>query len=684
MTSAAGHSDEEWSEIEHFIAGITALTQSCHSLEEFSTEAIRRAVDLLDAGDGSVWITNENEDLVKLCQVGGNGDGAPTLSPDPAVHQPFLRSILAAGQPGSSSVQRSSSNSRVGQLAGQVTGEDTGDGNFVGATVEDCRWVAAPFHVDHHAIGVIAVSQPSSASSAAVAGCERLLEMVAELAGDFLRRQQIGELRAVAEQWQQYESLSLRAHANLDLRSTAYRIVNDGRLFIGCDRVSLVVVLRGRFQAMAISGVDTFDRRSNLVRSMESLAAAVAASGQWLRYRGDTEQLPPQLEQPIGAFADESHSQTIDVVPLLAPLSEVDGAGDELVGVLLLERFDAIDRRGVEQRIIQLSTLSSSALHNAVDYQTLPLRSTARWIRSLLYSRNHRRRQLGIAASVLAAVVVALCAIPATFYVEAEGKAEPLIRRNLYAPLDGEVVEVGGAHDESVAKDQVLVTLRSRPLEIELQRLQGEYQTTEKKLLAVASARVQNNRDRDQEADRLLGQLAAEEQELKQELASQQSQLTLIRRQRDQLAVRSPIDGRIMTWDPSELLADRPVQRGQLLVSVADVNGPWILEVTVPDRRVGHLLTAQRDSQQPLDATFTLATGGAPTYRGAVERIAGRTEVIDGQSSTTRVRIAIPDEAVEMLRPGTAIHTKIDCGRRSLGFVWLHDVYETIRSWLLF
>ncbi|MCA9139389.1 MAG: HlyD family efflux transporter periplasmic adaptor subunit, partial [Planctomycetales bacterium] len=551
-----------------------------------------------------------------------------------------------------------------------------------GSELDDGVWIAAPFRVDQRAVGVVELIQPRTISSTGVAGCERLLAMLADLTGDFLRRRQIDELVVATDQWHLYEALSQRVHASLDLRRTAYQIVNDGRLFVRCDRVCLVVAIRARFQPLAISGVDTFDRRSNMVRSMESLATAVAASGQWLRYRGDTSQLPPQLEQPISAFADESNSQTIDVVPLFAPALDSGETSDELVGVLILERFDATDRRGAEQRIIQLATLSSSALRNAIDYQTLPLLSLARWIRNLMRSGDRRRRQLTIAASSLVVFGVALFVIPATFQVKAEGKAQPLIRRNIYAPLDGEVVEVGGAHDETVKKDHVLVQLRSRELEVELQRLQGEYQTTEKKLLAVASARVQNLHDND--ADRVSGQLAAEEQELKQELASLNAQLVLIRRQREQLAVRSPIDGQIMTWDPAELLSDRPVQRGQLLMAVADVNGPWVLELTVPERRVGHLIAAQREVQQPLDVTFTLATGGAPTYRGTVQQIAGRTEVIDNQQSTTRVRVAVPEEAVQMLRPGTAIHAKVNCGPKSLGFVWLHDVYETVRSWLLF
>ena len=69
-------------------------------------------------------------------------------------------------------------------------------------------------------------------------------------------------------------------------------------------------------------------------------------------------------------------------------------------------------------------------------------------------------------------------------------------------------------------------------------------------------------------------QLAAEQEELRQLLASQQEQLAILRGQREKLTLRSPIDGEVLTWDLEQTLSDRPVQRGQLLLSVGDLDGP--------------------------------------------------------------------------------------------------------------
>ena len=656
--SPPGDGDEDWGEIEQFVAEISQLSQSGVSLSEFATESLNRTIDISNAVGGAVWIAAEKNELRALCHADRPGDGVvgPTpdlISPSGASHTRFLQSVVHSGQPKTSI---------------------DGEGVYL--------WIAAPFRIQQEVIGLIEVVHPSTTSSASLRGNERLLAMVGDLTGDFLRRQQISDLRATADRWMQYESLVMRVHASLDLRDTAYQLVNDGRLFIGCDRASLVVPARGRLKAIAISGVDTFDQRSSLIQSMELLAKAVATSGQWLRYRGETQQLPPQLEQPLCAFADESHSQTIDVVPLLATSRTSTEDESELVGVLLLERFDASEDTGIEERVTRVSNLASSALRNAIEYDTLPLLSVARWVRRTRRFGNLQRPKLVMAGLLFLSAVLGLWVIPATFRVEAQGEIQPLIRRNIYAPLDGEVVDVRSGHDEDVSKDQVLVILRSRPLEIELQRLQGEYLTTQKKLLAVASARVQS--DGGEVSDRYPGQLAAQEQELKQQLASQEKQIALVRQQRETLSVRSPIDGRVMTWNPKELLADRPVQQGQLLVSVADLGGPWMLELLLPDRRVGHVISAQRSREEPLDVTFALATGRAETYRGKLQKVAGRTEVVDGEQATTRVLVSVPETAIEMLRPGATIYAKVDCGQRSLGFVWLHDIIDTVKAWLLF
>jgi hypothetical protein len=42
------------------------------------------------------------------------------------------------------------------------------------------------------------------------------------------------------------------------------------------------------------------------------------------------------------------------------------------------------------------------------------------------------------------------------------------------------------------------------------------------------------------------------------------------------------------------------------------------------------------------------------------------------------------DEARGRLRPGVSARAQIACGRRSIGYVWLHDIYDAALQWLWF
>ena len=48
------------------------------------------------------------------------------------------------------------------------------------------------------------------------------------------------------------------------------------------------------------------------------------------------------------------------------------------------------------------------------------------------------------------------------------------------------------------------------------------------------------------------------------------------------------------------------------------------------------------------------------------------------------VQVAVDEAELLAARPGMSAELRIACGKRSLGYVWLHDVWETVYSWLVF
>ena len=180
------------------------------------------------------------------------------------------------------------------------------------------------------------------------------------------------------------------------------------------------------------------------------------------------------------------------------------------------------------------------------------------------------------------------------------------------------------------------------------------------------------------------GELTAQGEELRQLIHGLQEQLQILQRQLADLEVRSPIDGAVVTWNLRELLEARPVSRGQILMTLADLAGPWQLELRVPDRRVAHVLAAQREMGADLDVFFTLATDPGLKLRGKLEHMGMRTEMGESHEAFVLAKVAIDRRDIPDLIPGTTVVTKIHCGRRPVGYVWLHELIDTVRTWMLF
>src|SRR6185436_1581316 len=97
--------------------------------------------------------------------------------------------------------------------------------------------------------------------------------------------------------------------------------------------------------------------------------------------------------------------------------------------------------------------------------------------------------------------------------------------------------------------------------------------------------------------------------------------LELLQREREQLVVRSPIAGRVLTWDVGHQLLARPVERGEALVTVADLSSDWQLELDVPDDRIGYVLAAQHAMKPDLSVRFKLNADERQEHEGKIKEV---------------------------------------------------------------
>jgi hypothetical protein len=149
----------------------------------------------------------------------------------------------------------------------------------------------------------------------------------------------------------------------------------------------------------------------------------------------------------------------------------------------------------------------------------------------------------------------------------------------------------------------------------------------------------------------------------------------------------------VLTWDIGHELLARPVERGEVLVTVADLSADWQLELDVPDDRIGYVLAAQREIKPDLPVRFRLSSEEREEHLGRITEICQTADVAQEQAArptptiVTKVAFDTPQlirEAGGELRPGVSARAQIACGSRPLGYVWFHDIWDAVVEWWQF
>ncbi|PQO47191.1 hypothetical protein C5Y93_03885 [Blastopirellula marina] len=548
--------------------------------------------------------------------------------------------------------------------------------------------LAVPLAHANRPTGLLVLYQPADLPAVTQNGQLRLLDAFGEIAVHFQERRLLADFAGAEQNWKSQLYFAHDVHRELDVRRTCYRIANDGRLALDADRVSVAQWDGPTAIVEAISGIDVINRRAALVRKLERLATAVAKQRKPIMFRGDRENLPPQIEEALVDYLEESPARLLIAVPLVEedvrddeePLEEIEG---KLVGVMIVEQLEATDVERLLSRTRSLAETASLALANAQRFERLPLRGVMQALGVVLAQFGWRKlsRTMRYVLPVLM-ILLATWLIPARFEIDVRGQLKPEIERQVFAPLDGYVDEILVKHGDMVDAGQVVATLRSPDLELKQTETAGLLAAAQSELDAVRVERTQNvRRDddrRDGRSDR--EQLSADEIRLTRRIDNLQEQLRLLDAQRQSLTLVSPISGQILNWNIDETLQARPVSRGDSLLKVAEVDGPWVLKLEAADRRTKHILNAQAESEADLPITFHLASEPGVTHQATLTEIS---QVIDIGSETDEPAALLTAQfdksEVDFLRPGVSVAGRVYCGQRSLAYVWTHEIWEAVR-----
>ncbi len=507
------------------------------------------------------------------------------------------------------------------------------------------------------------------------------LRAICEITADYLSQAELRQLRQAQSQWQRGDQFFQSLMQSSDLPGLAATIVNDGRLFAECDRATLLRQNNTSIEMLAVTGVDQIESRSNTVRSIESLAKLVLSGNQslWFNVLDPAEAANAPQTLAFSEHAGLTGAKAIGLIPLPSTLTTAAPVSNR--AVLAVEQFqNVLDFPAWKSRAEVLARRSEPLLLAAIERDGIPFLNTMQRLRRLpawLRRPSFRLALLGVIAGA-----GILTFVPAEFTVTGPAELVPDHRREVFASSTGIVEQLLVQHGDDVIEDQPLVVLHDPQLALELPRIVGELDVVRERLKGVLSARLTGGSSSD--APNRARLLASEEEELKERQQSLNRQKTLIERQKAALTLRSPIRGKVLTWDVATLLSARPVERGQALLTIGDTQGPWVIEMRIADKDFGHVRVAQKRLKPNLDVDFLLASDPSRSYRGTIRDVAATTNLDEQIGISVMITVMIDSSQLSNPHAGTTAITRIHCGRQPIGYVWLHDLIDAIRTRLLF
>lgn len=545
--------------------------------------------------------------------------------------------------------------------------------------------VLAPVVVEGETQGLVEVFQEPNRRPSAQQGYLTFLTRMAGEVAKYLKNQRYRRILSQSEKWDQVETFIRSVHGGLNPKQVAYLIANEARKLIGCERVS-VALKRGRKATIeAISGQDLVEKRSNLVERMARLADAVLRHGDNLVYAGTIgEHWPKDVIAALEHYLKESPSKILVAVPLVDNREfGVQGRATAAVIVEMIE--DNAEPEEMGARVEVVTRHGSSAIYNALENHRvflLPLWRAVGNSTQWLGASGMPKVVIGGLAAL--AVVLGLIFIPWDLKLEGRGDMVPKTRRTVFAPVTGTVKEVKIDHGDETEEMSLLAVMSNPEIERELLRLQGELRTAQEVLRGLEAERKTKGAFDPEVGGKI--------NEQKQIVDGLQQQIALQRARMETLRVISPIHGRVMDWKPTEKLLNRPVQQGDALLEIADVDGPWILEVQFPESAVTHIARAKKASGDPqLPVTFVLSASPDKTYKGRLLEVSTEAHPVE-EENVVEAKIQLdPDDDLEklirgggQLPTGLQVRAKVNCGSHSVGYVLFREVIDFVREYVFF
>ncbi len=396
----------------------------------------------------------------------------------------------------------------------------------------------------------------------------------------------------------------------------------------------------------------------------------------------------------------------------------------------MLESFNPPENtEPLVQRLDVIGKHAAPALYNAAEMKRIPLKFLWWPLAKVQEGVGGKAKFIGIAVVILLAILIgAMAAVPYQLRMEAKGQLLPVEIAQIYPRREGIVRDIRVRPGDQIAEGYEVVTLESKDLQQELRQAQDKLSVANATIVS-ATQEMRTMRDDDKNSSNRL--------DLKTKLVTSQEDALAAQKEKDAILkqyfakenqpgffeARSPqFDPKLKrpknssVWtvlndDRRENLLGRTMRPHEELLRVGNLQGPWQVELKIPQRNMGQILKAftdpklylveNRTGRKYLDVDVLLSSQPETSYLGrlykddiSAQAVPSKTDHDETEPVVTayvKLNLDGPDGIpqdrwvpAEQFVTGLEVRTRIRCGDHPLGYSMFHGVYEWFYEKVIF
>jgi len=674
---------------------------------EFYEQFLSRALAAIDAPAGVVWLRTPQGFLQIACQVNLDKIGLDDKRGGRQCHNEILRQVFQSNPP----------RPLIVEPQGRLTGVAAEPGAVPAANLTDHYALFAPIvQADKTLLGLLEVFHDAGLDARLY---QTFLQYAVQMAGYASQYHSFSGSRqssGIEKLFTQLDTFSKQVHGSLNPTEVAYHVANEGRRIIECDRLC-VGVRHGRGATVeAVSGADVVEKASTHVRRMRILFDAVLKFGDKLVYRGTKDDgLPPDLSAALDHYLAESQPKLLVVAPVRDDREKDNGKPAR--SVMLMESFNPPEQsEALISRLDVVAKHAAPALYNAAELKRIPFRfvwSPISKLQEALGGKGKLYTALGIAAVI--GLTVAMVMVPYQLKMPATGELLPKATVYVFAPAEGEVRELPVKPGDRVRPGAIVAVLRSDLFAKQAQQYDSEASSAEKQVSGLNDALVQQG-----QTPEALGQIRRELGKYQSDANKNRALLAHMRRlysmqgplgqfvvQAPRPEVGIPGDWQVLSDDKRPELLNRTVKGTDPLMRLGAVDGPWRVELKIPQRNIGHVARALADpkyhevdaaGKKYLPVDILLGSKADSSFPGRLYEDDTAKEAVpnrDDHNEQEPIMLAYVRVNMDEFGPagqipadlrvaGVAARVRIRCGKHALGYSLFHGVWEWFYEKVIF